>query len=414
MSVRFAGYAAVFDRPDRGGDIIRPGAFAASAGAARATCLCCGSTRPGAVIGRIEHLCEDKRGLRVIARAGDGEARRRRGCWQSGKLNGLSFGYRVREASGRGGRCASCSSSTWSRSAWWRSRCSRGRGCMRWSRMSLQITESERARSRIRSRDRGLFVCATGEDGMMEVKADALEQSFEAFESDDGVAALKDELALLKAKIASGVIAAQRPALDGVKSARGDGVRRRLSAARDRERAGDRRRSAVRPTRSAAMRCRDEIDEVIDRTLMAISPIRADRQCRQGRQRRLSQAGQRPAGRRRAGSGSRRRGRRPRRRPSPRSCRRRASFMPIRRRRSRCSTMRCSMSRAGSPTRSRPSSRAPRAWRSSRARACSQPLGFLSSPNATTVGRRAADGHAAVRSAPARRARSRRPTRRTS
>lgn len=42
----------------------------------------------------------------------------------------------------------------------------------------------------------------------MESKADALEQSFEAFE-DDGVAALKAELDQLKAKIASGVIQAQ-------------------------------------------------------------------------------------------------------------------------------------------------------------------------------------------------------------
>ena len=54
---------------------------------------------------------------------------------------------------------------------------------------------------------------------MVEVKADALEQSFEQFEDEDGVAALKAELETLKAKIASGVIAAQRPALDGVKSA---------------------------------------------------------------------------------------------------------------------------------------------------------------------------------------------------
>ena len=45
---------------------------------------------------------------------------------------------------------------------------------------------------------------------MLEVKADALEQSFEAFQDeDDGVAALKAELDQLKAKIASGVIAAQ-------------------------------------------------------------------------------------------------------------------------------------------------------------------------------------------------------------
>ena len=54
---------------------------------------------------------------------------------------------------------------------------------------------------------------------MLEVKADAFEQSFEAFEhEDDGVAALKAELETLKAKIASGVIQAQRPVLDGVKS----------------------------------------------------------------------------------------------------------------------------------------------------------------------------------------------------
>src|SRR5690349_24683830 len=55
---------------------------------------------------------------------------------------------------------------------------------------------------------------------MVEVKADALEESFAQFEDeDDGVAELKVELETLKAKIAAGVIAAQRPALDGVKSA---------------------------------------------------------------------------------------------------------------------------------------------------------------------------------------------------
>src|SRR5918996_1121811 len=59
-----------------------------------------------------------------------------------------------------------------------------------------------------------------GRRRMVEVKADALERSFDAIEEDeDGVAALKAELELLKAKIASGAIAAQRPALDRVKSA---------------------------------------------------------------------------------------------------------------------------------------------------------------------------------------------------
>ena len=58
---------------------------------------------------------------------------------------------------------------------------------------------------------------------MLEVKADALEASFDAFE-DDGVAALKEELEQLKSKISAGVIAAQRPALDGVKSASSMGI----------------------------------------------------------------------------------------------------------------------------------------------------------------------------------------------
>ncbi len=91
---------------------------------------------------------------------------------------------------------------------------------------------------------------------------------------DDGVAALKAELETLKAKIASGVIAAQRPALDGVKSAEAAASSTSICGAGSR--AGWRpRRSAARRTRSAAMRCREEIDRVIDETLTAISPIRA-------------------------------------------------------------------------------------------------------------------------------------------
>ncbi|MFL6856233.1 MAG: phage major capsid protein, partial [Sphingomicrobium sp.] len=55
---------------------------------------------------------------------------------------------------------------------------------------------------------------------MIEVKAEGLEASFDALEQEeDGVAALKAELALLKKRIDEGVIAAQRPALDGIKSA---------------------------------------------------------------------------------------------------------------------------------------------------------------------------------------------------
>lgn len=92
--MRFAGYAAVFDRPDRGGDVIRRGAFAKALERAGDVPLLW-QHKADAVIGRVEHLSEDERGLRVIARVGDARATRLLG---SGRVDGLSFGYRVREA----------------------------------------------------------------------------------------------------------------------------------------------------------------------------------------------------------------------------------------------------------------------------------------------------------------------------
>ena len=90
--LRFAGYAAVFDWPDKGGDVVRAGAFRRALARAGEVPLLW--QHKGAAIGRIEHLSEDRRGLRVIARIADarvGELVRR-------GLRGLSFGYRVREA----------------------------------------------------------------------------------------------------------------------------------------------------------------------------------------------------------------------------------------------------------------------------------------------------------------------------
>ena len=96
--LRLAGYAAVFDRPDRGGDVVRKGAFAASLARGGAVPLLW-QHRAGAVIGRVQHLSEDGRGLRVIAELGTSEdARRAARLIESGKLDGLSFGYRVRTA----------------------------------------------------------------------------------------------------------------------------------------------------------------------------------------------------------------------------------------------------------------------------------------------------------------------------
>jgi uncharacterized protein len=89
VSVRFAGYAAVFDAPDRGGDVVRAGAFRL------------GHAVPllwqhrGSPVGRIEALAEDARGLRVIGRV---EAPGLAADVASGRVTGLSFGYRVAEA----------------------------------------------------------------------------------------------------------------------------------------------------------------------------------------------------------------------------------------------------------------------------------------------------------------------------
>ncbi|MFL6725342.1 MAG: phage major capsid protein [Sphingomicrobium sp.] len=110
---------------------------------------------------------------------------------------------------------------------------------------------------------------------MVEVKADALEQSFEEFEDEeDGVAALRAELDQLKAKIAAGVIAAQRPALDGVKSAEASSfvdqyLRRGIESGLETKAIG----SSTDAIGGYAVP--EEIDRVIDETLVTISPIRS-------------------------------------------------------------------------------------------------------------------------------------------
>jgi len=96
--VRFAGYAAVFDRPDRGGDVVRKGAFVRALKRAGEVPLLW-QHKAGAVIGRIEHLSEDRRGLRVIASLGDQRVAR---LMETKRIDGLSFGYRVREAKSAG------------------------------------------------------------------------------------------------------------------------------------------------------------------------------------------------------------------------------------------------------------------------------------------------------------------------
>ncbi|MEO6580967.1 MAG: phage major capsid protein [Sphingomicrobium sp.] len=113
---------------------------------------------------------------------------------------------------------------------------------------------------------------------MLEVKADKLEDSFEAIERDEGgVAALKAELDALKGRIEEGAIAAQRPAIDGIKSgAMSPGARdfteRYLRLGIE---AGLEAKSIDNATAGAGgFAIPREIDEKIDATLLAISPIR--------------------------------------------------------------------------------------------------------------------------------------------
>jgi hypothetical protein len=84
--MRLAGYAAIFDAPDNGGDIVRKGAFARAAKAGLPLLWQHDQQRR---IGFVESLSEDARGLRVIAKLDDEAAPVTAG-------SGLSFGYRVR------------------------------------------------------------------------------------------------------------------------------------------------------------------------------------------------------------------------------------------------------------------------------------------------------------------------------
>lgn len=93
--LRFAGYAALFGLPDGARDTILPGAFRRSLAAQCAAIPLFWQHKPEQRIGRIEHLGEDARGLRVIASI-DNPQGRAADMLRSRALSGLSFGYRAR------------------------------------------------------------------------------------------------------------------------------------------------------------------------------------------------------------------------------------------------------------------------------------------------------------------------------
>ncbi|MEQ1726339.1 MAG: HK97 family phage prohead protease [Sphingopyxis sp.] len=103
--LRFTGYAALFDVADRGGDIIRRGAF----DGAGAPIPLLWQHDPKRRIGTVDSLSEDGLGLKIDASVdgASGAAREVAAMLNEGRINGLSFGYRVRAASagapGRGG-----------------------------------------------------------------------------------------------------------------------------------------------------------------------------------------------------------------------------------------------------------------------------------------------------------------------
>lgn len=94
--MRFAGYAALFDIPDAGHDIIRKGAFAHCLAARESPLPLFWQHRASAQLGKIEQIAEDERGLRVIASI-DQPHSRAVNLLRAGQISGLSFGYRAKQ-----------------------------------------------------------------------------------------------------------------------------------------------------------------------------------------------------------------------------------------------------------------------------------------------------------------------------
>ena len=97
--MRIAGYAALFNKADGAGDVIRKGAFARTLkrrqSASSAPIPLYWQHRPDQPIGWVEEASEDERGLRVIARI-DNPHGRAAAALTRREVSGLSFGYRAR------------------------------------------------------------------------------------------------------------------------------------------------------------------------------------------------------------------------------------------------------------------------------------------------------------------------------
>ncbi len=94
-ALKFAGYAALFDKRDAGRDTIRPGAFKRTLAERRDPLPLYWQHRPDQRIGWIEEVGEDERGLKVIASIDNPEGGAA-AALKRGAVTGLSFGFRAR------------------------------------------------------------------------------------------------------------------------------------------------------------------------------------------------------------------------------------------------------------------------------------------------------------------------------
>lgn len=94
--VKLSGYVSRFDTPDRSGDVVRAGAFVGAA----ANIPLLWQHELGRPIGRVLSLVEDAKGLRMVAGVSpdcrDGVDAL--ALVRAGAVDGLSFGYRVKQA----------------------------------------------------------------------------------------------------------------------------------------------------------------------------------------------------------------------------------------------------------------------------------------------------------------------------
>lgn len=95
---RFSGYASVFGRLDQGGDVVMPGAFAASLAQRRpARVRLLFQHDPKEPVGLWDEIVEDAVGLKVSGRLLDGVPRAEslKALIANGAIDGLSIGFRA-------------------------------------------------------------------------------------------------------------------------------------------------------------------------------------------------------------------------------------------------------------------------------------------------------------------------------